>query len=119
MLGLDENRMNGFDSLKTASGKTLNPSDLGKNEVYLSADAAKGLDVNKGDEVEATFAQKVDPTAVPNAPPKAPSAADSGAIPEAVPVPQPSKLTVAGVYKSGANPASSSSMVMPLEGPCG
>ena len=127
VLGLDENRMNGFDSLKTASGKKLNPSDLGKNEVYLSADAAKGLDVNKGDEVEATFAQKVDPTAAPNAPPKAssktlpkapskaPSAADSGAIPGAVPVPQPSKLTVADVYESGANPASPTSMVMPLE----
>jgi putative ABC transport system permease protein len=127
VLGLDENRMNGFDSLKTSSGKTLNPPDLGNNEVYLSADAAKGLDVNKGDEVEATFAQKVDPTAAPNAPPrapskalskapsKAPSAADSGVIPGAVPVPQPSKLTVAGIYESGANPASSTSMVMPLE----
>ena len=32
-----------------------------------------------------------------------------------MPVPQPSKLTVAGVYESGANPASSTSMVMPLE----
>ena len=86
--------MKGFDNLKTASGKTLNPSDLGKNEVYLSADAAKGLDVEKGDEVEATFAQKVDPTAAPNAPPrntsanaasKAPSAADSGPSPEPCP----------------------------------
>jgi putative ABC transport system permease protein len=123
VLGLDENRMNGFDSLKTASGKTLKPSDLGKNEVYLSADAAKGLDVNKGDDVEATFAQKVDPTAAPNAPPgassktpsRAPAAADSGAIPGAVPVPRPSRLTVAGVYESGANPASSTSMVMPLQ----
>jgi putative ABC transport system permease protein len=127
VLGLDENRMNGFDSLKTASGKTLNSSDLGKNEVYLSADAAKGLDVNKGDKIEATFAQKVDPTAAPNAPPKtssktlpkapskAPSTADSGAIPGAVPDPQPSKLTVAGIYESGANPASSTSMVMSLE----
>jgi putative ABC transport system permease protein len=131
VLGLDEKRMNGFDTLETASGQTLNPSDLGKNEVYLSADAAKGLDVTKGDEIEATFAQKVDPNAAPNAPPeapsknlskmpskapsRAPSAADSGAIPSAVPVPQPSKLTVAGVYKRGANPASSTSMVMPLE----
>ena len=127
VLGLDENRMNGFDSIKTSSGKMMNPSDLGKNEVYLSADAAKGLDVGKGDEIEATFAQKVDPNAAPNAPPGAssktlpkapsrvPSAADSGAIPGAVPVPQPSKLTVAGVYESGANPASSTSMVMPLE----
>jgi putative ABC transport system permease protein len=119
VLGLDENRMNGFDSLKTASGGTLNPSDLGKDEVYLSADAARGLDVGKGDEVEATFARQVDPSAAPNAPPgapsKTPSAAGPEAIPGAVPVPQPSKLTVAGVYKSGANPASSSSMVMPLE----
>ena len=32
-----------------------------------------------------------------------------------MPVPQPSKLTVAGVYESGANPASSTSMVMPLQ----
>src|SRR5919107_1176658 len=123
VLGLDESSMQGFDSLKSASGKTLSPSDLGKNEVYLSTAAAKGLDVGKGDAVEATFAQKVDPTAAPNAPPeapskafsKAPSAADAGAIQGAVPVPQPSKLNVAGVYKSGANPASSSSMVMPLD----
>jgi putative ABC transport system permease protein len=131
VLGLDEKRMNGFDTLETATGQTLNPSDLGKNEVYLSADAAKGLDVTKGDEIEATFAQKVDPTAAPNAPPeassknlskmpskaptRAPSDANSGAIPGAVPVPQPSKLTVAGVYESGANPASSTSMVMSLQ----
>jgi putative ABC transport system permease protein len=109
VLGLDENRMNGFDSLKTASGKTLNPSDLGKNEVYLSADAAKGLAISKGDEIQATFAQKSSPTAAPNAPPAA------AKVPGALPVPQPSKLTVAGVYKSGANPASSTSMVMPLQ----
>ena len=123
VLGLDESSMQGFDNLKSASGKTLSTSDLGKNEVYLSADAAGGLDVGKGDEVAATFAQKVDPSAAPNAPPeapskafsKAPSADDAGAVPGAVPVPQPSKLTVAGVYESGANPASSSSMVMPLE----
>jgi len=109
VLGLDENRMNGFDNLKTASGKTLNPSDLSKNEVYLSADAAKGLAVSKGDEIRATFAQKSSPTASPNAPPAA------AKVPGALPVPQPSKLTVAGVYESGANPASSTSMVMPLQ----
>src|SRR5215212_1648904 len=109
VLGLDENRMNGFDNLKTASGKTLNPSDLGKSEVYLSADAAKGLAVSKGDEIRATFAQKSSPTAAPNAPPAA------AKVPGALPVPQPSKLTVADVYKSGANPASSTSMVMPLQ----
>jgi putative ABC transport system permease protein len=109
VLGLDENRMNGFDNLKTASGKTLNPSDLGKSEVYLSADAAKGLAVSKGDEIRATFAQKSSPTAAPNAPPAA------AKVPGALPIPQPSKLTVAGIYESGANPASSTSMVMPLQ----
>ena len=123
VLGLDEGSMSGFDRLTAASGKTLKPSDLGKNEVYISSDAAKGLDVRKGDEIQATFVQKIDPTAAPKAPPKAalkasskaPSAAGPGAVSGAVPVPQPSKLTVAGVYKSGANPASSTSMVMPLQ----
>jgi putative ABC transport system permease protein len=113
VLGLDESFMKGFDSLRTASGKTLKPSNLGKNEVYLSADAAKGLDVGKGDEIEATFARKVDPTAAPNAPPKA--SLDAAAVAGAFPVSQPSKLTVAGVYESGANPASSTSMVMSLQ----
>nr|MBA2535690.1 ABC transporter permease [Rubrobacter sp.] len=113
VLGLDEGSMNGFDRITTASGETLKPSDLGKDEIYLSADAAKGLDVGKGDEIQATFAQTPGTTAAPNAPPdagRAPAAAVG-----AVPVAQPSKLTVAGVYESGANPASSTSMVMPLQ----
>jgi putative ABC transport system permease protein len=105
VLGFDENSMEGFDTLTTASGKTLNPSDLGKDEIYLSADAAKGLDVGNGDVIEATFVREFDATAAPNAPPAAPGA---------VTAPQPSELTVAGVYESGANPASSTSMVMPL-----
>src|SRR5829696_9133124 len=108
VLGIDEGSMQGFDRLTTAAGKTLKPSDLGKDEVYLSADAAKGLDVKEGDEIEATFAQRV--TTTPNAPPRAKV---PGGAPGAVPV--PSTLTVAGVYESGANPASSTSMVMPLE----
>ncbi len=123
VLGLDERSMNGFDRITTASGETLKPSDLGKDEIYLSADAAKGLDVGKGDEIQATFAQTPGTTAAPNASSKAalkasskaPSAAGPGAASGAVPVPQPSKLTVAGLYKSGANPASSTSMVMPLQ----
>src|SRR5829696_2132203 len=123
VLGLDEGSMNGFDNLKTVSGKTLDPLDLGKDEIYLSADAAKGLDVGKGDKILATFAQKPGTTAAPNAPPKAalkssskaPSAAGPGAVSGTLPIPQPSKLTVAGIYKSGANPASSTSMVMPLQ----
>jgi putative ABC transport system permease protein len=107
VLGMDEEQMEGFDTLTTSSGKTLDPSGLGKNEVYLSADAAKGLYVEKGDEIEATFAQKPEATAAPNAPPAAAAVA--------LPVPQPSELRVAGIYKSGANPASSTSMVMPLQ----
>jgi putative ABC transport system permease protein len=109
VLGVSESSMEGFDSLTAAPGKTLEPSDLGKDEIYLSADAAKGLDVGKGDEIQATFAQKANTTAAPNAPP------DAAAVPGALPVPRPSELTVAGVYESGANPASSTSMVMPLQ----
>jgi putative ABC transport system permease protein len=105
VLGIDQEHMEGFDTLTTASGKMLNPSDLGSDEIYLSADAAKGLDAENGDVIEATFAQKSSMTAAPNAPPAA-------AVPGAVP--RPSELTVAGVYESGANPASSTSMVMPL-----
>src|SRR5919107_183412 len=88
VLGVDQERMGGFDTLTTSSGKALDPSDLGKDEIYLSADAAKGLDVGEGDEIEATFAQESGTTAVPNAPPSA------DAVPGAVAVPQPSELTV-------------------------
>ncbi|HWS81287.1 MAG TPA: FtsX-like permease family protein [Rubrobacter sp.] len=107
VLSLDQEQMEGFDTLTASSGKTLDPSDLGKDEIYLSVDAAEGLDVGNGDVIEATFAQKPGATAAPNAPP----AAARGALA----VPRPSELTVAGVYESGANPASSTSMVMPLQ----
>jgi putative ABC transport system permease protein len=105
VLGLDQEQMEGFDTLTTSSGKKLDPTELGKDQIYLSADAAEGLDVGNGDVIEATFAQKLDKTAALNAPP----------APGALPVPRPSELTVAGVYESGANPASSTSMVMPLQ----
>jgi len=55
----------------------------------------------------ATFAQRSGATAAPNAPP--------AAVPGALPVARPSELTVAGVYESWANPASSTSMLMPLQ----
>jgi putative ABC transport system permease protein len=105
VLGLDHEQMEGFDALTTSSGNKLDPADLGKDEIYLSADAAEGLDVQNGDVIEATFAQKPGTTAAPNAP----------QVPGALPVPRPSELTVAGVYESGANPASSTSMVMPMQ----
>jgi putative ABC transport system permease protein len=109
VLGLDQEQMEGFDTLTTSSGKKLDPAELGRDEIYLSADAAKGLDVENGDVIEATFAQKPGTTAAPNAPPVA------AVGPGALPVPQPSELNVAGVYETGANPASSTSMVMPLQ----
>jgi putative ABC transport system permease protein len=107
VLGVDQERIEGFDRLTTSSGKMLDPTDLGKDKIYLSADTAKGLDVGKGDVIRATFAQEPGTTAAPNAPP--------AAVPGAVPAARPSELIVAGVYESGANPASATSMVMPLQ----
>src|SRR5829696_10255005 len=54
VLGIEEDSMESFDRITTASGKILHPSDLGKDEIYLSADAAKGLDVGNGEVIEAT-----------------------------------------------------------------
>jgi putative ABC transport system permease protein len=79
VLGLDQEQMEDFDTLTTSSGKKLDPADLGKDEIYLSADAAEGLDVENGDVIEATFAQKLGTTAAPNAPPAAATA--PGALP--------------------------------------
>ena len=59
VLGVDESSMKGFDRLTTSSGNKLDPTDLGKDEIYLSADAAKDLDVENGDVIEATFVQKL------------------------------------------------------------
>ena len=47
MLGLDQSEWRA-STLTTSSGKTLDPADLGKDEIYLSADAAEGLDVGNG-----------------------------------------------------------------------
>ena len=129
VLGIDEGSMQGFDRLTTAPGQTLSVGDLGTDEVYLSADAADGLDVGEGDVVRATLAPQ--PEADPGSPrsPGANAGANAGlaaaaraagggdrveeaAAPAA---PEPSELTVAGVYEGGANPSTSASMVMPLE----
>ena len=117
VLGIEEDSMRGFDRLTAASGKTLSVGDLGRDEVYLSADAAKGLDVGEGDVVEATLAPEPEPNAGglpgPNA---GANAAALAAAEEAAALaePKPSELTVAGVYERGANPSASASMVMPL-----
>jgi putative ABC transport system permease protein len=116
VLGIDEGSMHHFDRPTTASGRTLSVDDLGKNEVYLSADAAKGLDVGEGDTVRATLAPEPEANAGANAVANAAAniAPSGGAA--ALVAPEPTKFTVAGIYERGANPTStSSSMVMPLE----
>jgi putative ABC transport system permease protein len=99
VLGVEDDSVRGFDRLATASGETLSVGDLGENEVYVSADTAKGLNVGAGDNIEAALGRPAEPSGVSlGAPPAAPS----------------TELTVAGIYEKGANPASETSMVMPL-----
>jgi hypothetical protein len=118
VLGIQERSMRGFDRPTTPSGRTLSVGDLGRDEVYLSADAARGLDVGEGDVVRATLAPAPGPRAVTNAEANAAVAAagNAGAAADAVALvaPEPSELTVAGVYERGANPSTSASMVMSL-----
>ena len=80
VLGIDEGSMQAFDHPKTASGASLSLDDLSKNEVYISTETAKRLDVEMGDRVEAVFGER------------------------------PARLEVAGVYDKGANPASETSI---------
>ena len=125
VLGIDGDSMQGFDRLTTASEGTLGVGDLGKDEVYLSADAASGLGVGEGDVVRATLApepeadpgspRSPDVNAGGNADLAAAARAAGGSVEEATVAPEPSELTVAGVYEGGANPSASASMVMPLE----
>nr|MDQ3318072.1 ABC transporter permease [Actinomycetota bacterium] len=114
VLGIGEGSMQGFDRLTNASGRALDVGTLGKDEVYLSADAAEGLDVSEGDVVRTTLAPTPEAGAIAGANAKA-AAAASGIAAGALPTPKPSELTVAGVYEGGANPSSPSSMVMPLQ----
>lgn len=85
LLGIKADAMGGFDRITTASGNTLSVDDLADKEVYVGAATAERLDVGDGDSVQAFLGE------------------------------QPTNLTVAGVYESGANPASATSMVMPME----
>src|SRR5215211_3434734 len=143
VLGVDATSMKGFDHLETASGETLSVANLGNNEVYLSTEAAEGLGVGVGNSVEASLippAAEIGSEASPESkqrpgaaqiPPGRPEAgtppadfdggvrpagrADNGSL--NVPAREQShlELEVAGIYESGANPASETSMVMPLE----
>ncbi|HET6688884.1 MAG TPA: FtsX-like permease family protein, partial [Rubrobacter sp.] len=130
ILGMDAEHMKGFDDLRTASGKTLSVSDLEKYEVYVSQDTADRLGIGLGDKIEATL---VRPPSEPQSrrrpgatqAPLARQGAGDGQRPpwgvgagrpiETPREQKPPELEVAGVYESGANPASNTSMVMPLE----
>src|SRR5215203_6013671 len=129
VLGVDATSMKGFDQLTAASGETLSVANLGDNEVYVSRETAAGLEVGLGDSIEVSL---VRPAAEPGGetPPGPQSQRRSdGATQvtrpaepeiqaqtdETVRELRPPELKVAGVYESGANPASETSMVMPLE----
>jgi putative ABC transport system permease protein len=144
VLGMDGGSMKGFDSLRTASGKTLDTGDLGENEIYLSAQTAEGLGVGAGDRIEASLVRPVaesgggtpvtpesgqrseaaqGPPAKPEAgnPPagfegevRPAGTTDRGSLAGRAREQSPPKVRVAGIYESGANPASEISMVMPL-----
>src|SRR5829696_2749048 len=55
VLGMEASSMKGFGKLATDSGKILSVGDLEADEVYVSAELAKALDIGKGDEVEASL----------------------------------------------------------------
>jgi len=135
VLGMDGDSMEGFDRLRTNSGEALSVVDLGENEVYVSRETAEGLDVGVGDRIEASLvrpAAELGSEAPPGQqrPPGRPEAGDppagfeGGARPAgsrvearaAEPTREQSlpELMVAGIYDSGANPASGTSVVMPL-----
>jgi putative ABC transport system permease protein len=145
VLGLEVSSMRGFDKLVTDSGKTLSVSDLEGNEIYVSAEIAERLGVGLEDEIEASLVKtssnpQSEQRPEPQAPTggrvsrKSPSGSERKGPPsefgdsarpveakvEERPVgPQsevrPPEFVVAGIYSSGANPASDASIVMPLE----
>src|ERR687889_228799 len=94
VLGMDAASMKGFDVLTTATGETLALEALGEDEVYVSEKTAERLGVTAGDGMEASLLRSSEEP-------------DGG---ESRP-----ELKVAGIYERGANPASDTSVVMPLE----
>ena len=133
VLGVEANSMKGFDHLETASGETLSVADLGENEVYVSRETAEGLGVGVEGSIAATLVRPaVGPGREMLPGPRRPGAAQgfpgrpgtedppdegmtrarTGETPREQ---RPSVLKVAGVYESGADPSSDTSMVMPLE----
>jgi putative ABC transport system permease protein len=144
VLGMDVSSMKGFDHLTTKSGKVLFVDDLAEDEVYVSRETAEGLGIGPGDKVEAALVRTTaepererssEPensgrSGVPQGPPGRPEdgnrpaqvgngtrlsgTPDDGRTAGPATGQEPPTLKVAGVYESGANPASDASMVMPL-----
>jgi putative ABC transport system permease protein len=118
VLGMDADSMHGFDHLTTASGETLSVTDLGENQIYLSAQTAEGLAVEAGDSVEASLIPPAAETGMRLASfeggARPAGRLDNGRPNVAAKEQTPPELEVAGIYRSGANPASETSMVMPL-----
>jgi putative ABC transport system permease protein len=144
VLGMDPDASEGFDRLKTASGTTLVLEDLNENEVYVSAKTAEELGVSVGDKVEASLIRPTtEPRSETPSEPQSqqrpgtaqrspagsegrnpPVGVGGGARPtgsevearaaEATREQRPPELKIAGIYESGANPASDASMVMQL-----
>ncbi len=84
ILGYAEESMGDFDDLVDAGGVTLSLNDLASNQVYISNETARKLDVGVDDTIQVFLRQ------------------------------QPTSLDVKGVYEKGANPAGELSLVMPL-----
>ncbi|MBM3933824.1 MAG: ABC transporter permease [SAR202 cluster bacterium] len=85
VLGFDEARMGAFDRLTAADGSTLSLSSLAPGRVYVSQDLASEIEVDQGESFLLFLG------------------------------PEPTTLTVAGIYVSGANPGGAESIAMPLE----
>jgi len=145
ILGMEASSMRGFDKLATESGKALSVGNLDANELYVSAEIAEELGIGLGDQIEASLDRtpsepQSEQRPEPQGPPKGqatgkPPAGFEGEVPpsgsgnntlpgeakaEARPVEakteeRPPEFVVAGIYSSGASPASDVSMVMPLE----
>ncbi len=84
ILGYAEESMGGFDRLVDGGGNILSLSNLASNQVYISSETARKLDVGTGDTVQLFLG----PTSSP--------------------------FEVAGIYEKGAHPADELSLVMPL-----
>jgi putative ABC transport system permease protein len=84
ILGYAEEWMGGFDQLVDGEGNSLSVTDLASNQVYVSSETARELEVDSGDTVLVFLG------------------------------PQPVALEVTGVYEEGAKPADEISLVMAL-----